>query len=88
VAGGTRGARRTIVQNIAAAQELPVITWIRRQLEQVLQDSMAGGDTSPGFEPGLADRISRRSATVRGVRTPRASRRAAVAPKIRPGFAR
>jgi flagellar biosynthesis protein FlhA len=49
---------RTIVQNIGGLrQELPVIT-LDPALEQVLQDSMAGGgDTSPGFEPGLADRI-------------------------------
>src|SRR6202012_5889918 len=49
---------RTIVQNIGGLrQELPVIT-LDPALAQVLQDSMAGGgDTSPGFEPGLADRI-------------------------------
>src|ERR1700729_3417362 len=49
---------RTIVQNIGGLrQELPVIT-LDPALEQVLQDSMAGGgDASPGFEPGLADRI-------------------------------
>src|ERR1700689_2262991 len=43
---------RTIVQNIGGLrQELPVIT-LDPALEQVLQDSMTGGDTSPGFEPG------------------------------------
>src|ERR1700689_4916329 len=49
---------RTIVQNIGGLrQELPVIT-LDPALEQVLQDSMAGAaDGSPGFEPGLADRI-------------------------------
>ena len=49
---------RSIVQNIGGLrQELPVIT-LDPALEQVLQDSMAsGGDASPGFEPGLADRI-------------------------------
>src|SRR5271155_1396662 len=54
-----RGALgRSIVQNIGGLrQELPVIT-LDPALEQVLQDSMAaGGDGSPGFEPGLADRI-------------------------------
>src|SRR6202021_1523482 len=49
---------RSIVQNIGGLrQELPVIT-LDPAVEQVLQDSMAGGvDGSPGFEPGLADRI-------------------------------
>jgi flagellar biosynthesis protein FlhA len=49
---------RSIVQNVGGLrQELPVIT-LDPALEQVLQDSMAGGgDASPGFEPGLADRI-------------------------------
>src|ERR1700678_1489024 len=49
---------RSIVQSIGGLrQELPVIT-LDAALEQVLQDSMAGGgDASPGFEPGLADRI-------------------------------
>src|SRR5258708_14966418 len=48
---------RSIVQNIGGLrQELPVIT-LDPALEQVLQDSMAGGDGSPGFEPGLADRV-------------------------------
>src|ERR1700759_1117325 len=49
---------RTIVQNIGGLrQELPVIN-LDPAVEQVLQDSMAGGaDASPGFEPGLADRI-------------------------------
>src|ERR1700691_5926911 len=49
---------RSIVQNIGGlSEELPVIT-LDPALEQTLQDSMAnGGDASPGFEPGLADRI-------------------------------
>src|SRR6202522_3722423 len=49
---------RSIVQSIGGLrQELPVNT-LDAALEQVLQDSMAGGgDASPGFEPGLADRI-------------------------------
>ncbi len=49
---------RSIVQNIGGLRhELPVIT-LDPALEQVLQDSMsAGGDASPGFEPGLADRV-------------------------------
>jgi flagellar biosynthesis protein FlhA len=48
---------RTIVQNITGLrQELPAIT-LDAQLEQVLADSMLGGDGGPGFEPGLADRM-------------------------------
>ena len=49
---------RSIVQNIGGLrQELPVIT-LDPALEQVLQDSMvSGGDSSPGFEPGLADKV-------------------------------
>src|SRR5579862_8229514 len=48
---------RSIVQSIGGLrEELPVIT-LDPALEQVLQDTMAGGgDASPGFEPGLADR--------------------------------
>ena len=58
VAGVRVALGRSIVQNISGLrQELPVIT-LDPSLEQVLQDSMAsGGDASPGFEPGLADRI-------------------------------
>jgi len=43
---------RSIVQSIGGLrQELPVIT-LDPALEQVLQDSMAGGADAPGFEPG------------------------------------
>jgi flagellar biosynthesis protein FlhA len=81
---------RTIVQNIGGLrQELPVIT-LDPALEQVLQDSMAGGgDTSPGFEPGLADRIQ--TALGDSARRQDAAGEPAVllvAPKIRPWIAR
>jgi flagellar biosynthesis protein FlhA len=81
---------RTIVQNIGGLrQELPVIT-LDPALEQVLQDSMSGGgDTSPGFEPGLADRIQQ--ALGDSARRQDAAGEPAVllvAPKIRPWIAR
>jgi flagellar biosynthesis protein FlhA len=81
---------RTIVQNIGGLrQELPVIT-LDPALEQVLQDSMAGGgDASPGFEPGLADRIQ--TALGESARRQDAAGEPAVllvAPKIRPWIAR
>src|SRR5450755_436087 len=81
---------RTIVQNIGGLrQELPVIT-LDPALEQVLQDSMAGGgDASPGFEPGLADRIQ--TALADSTRRQEAAGEPAVllvAPKIRPWIAR
>jgi flagellar biosynthesis protein FlhA len=81
---------RTIVQNIGGLrQELPVIT-LDPALEQVLQDSMAGGaDGSPGFEPGLADRIQ--TALSDSARRQDAAGEPAVllvAPKIRPWIAR
>jgi flagellar biosynthesis protein FlhA len=81
---------RSIVQNIGGLrQELPVIT-LDPALEQVLQDSMAsGGDASPGFEPGLADRIQ--TALVDNTRRQEAAGEPAVllvAPKIRPWIAR
>jgi flagellar biosynthesis protein FlhA len=81
---------RTIVQNIGGLrQELPVIT-LDPGLEQVLQDSMAGGgDASPGFEPGLADRIQ--TALGDSARRQDAAGEPAVllvAPKIRPWIAR
>jgi flagellar biosynthesis protein FlhA len=81
---------RTIVQNIGGLrQELPVIT-LDPALEQVLQDSMAGGvDGSPGFEPGLADRIQ--TALGDSARRQDAAGEPAVllvAPKIRPWIAR
>ncbi len=80
---------RTIVQNIGGLrQELPVIT-LDPALEQVLQDSMGGGDPSPGFEPGLADRIQQ--ALGDSTRRQEAAGEPAVllvAPKIRPWIAR
>jgi flagellar biosynthesis protein FlhA len=81
---------RTIVQNIGGLrQELPVIT-LDPALEQVLQDSMASGaDGSPGFEPGLADRIQ--TALGDSARRQDAAGEPAVllvAPKIRPWIAR
>src|SRR5450432_1352181 len=80
---------RTIVQNIGGLrQELPVIT-LDPALEQVLQDSMVGGDSSPGFEPGLADRIQ--TALADSTRRQDAAGEPAVllvAPKIRPWIAR
>jgi len=81
---------RSIVQNVGGLrQELPVIT-LDPALEQVLQDSMAsGGDASPGFEPGLADRIQ--TALADNTRRQEAAGEPAVllvAPKIRPWIAR
>jgi flagellar biosynthesis protein FlhA len=80
---------RSIVQNIGGLrQELPVIT-LDPALEQVLQDSMAGGDAAPGFEPGLADRIQ--TALGNSTRRQEAAGEPAVllvAPKIRPWIAR
>jgi len=81
---------RSIVQNITGLrQELPVIT-LDPSLEQVLQDSMAnGGEGSPGFEPGLADRIHQ--ALADSARRQEAAGEPAVllvAPKIRPWIAR
>jgi flagellar biosynthesis protein FlhA len=82
---------RSIVQNIGGLrQELPVIT-LDPALEQVLQDSMAAGngDASPGFEPGLADRIQ--TALGDSARRQDAAGEPAVllvAPKIRPWIAR
>jgi flagellar biosynthesis protein FlhA len=81
---------RSIVQNIGGLrQELPVIT-LDPGLEQVLQDSMAsGGDASPGFEPGLAERVQ--TALVESTRRQEAAGEPAVllvAAKIRPWIAR
>jgi flagellar biosynthesis protein FlhA len=80
---------RSIVQSIGGLrQELPVIT-LDPALEQVLQDSMAGGDAAPGFEPGLADRIQ--TALGDSARRQEAAGEPAVllvAPKIRPWIAR
>ena len=90
VAGVRVALGRSIVQNISGLrQELPVIT-LDPSLEQVLQDSMAsGGDASPGFEPGLADRIQ--TALADNTRRQEAAGEPAVllvAPKIRPWIAR
>src|SRR5271163_1770994 len=81
---------RSIVQSIGGLrQELPVIT-LDPALEQVLQDNMAGGgEASPGFEPGLADRIQ--TALADSTRRQEAAGEPAVllvAPKIRPWIAR
>jgi flagellar biosynthesis protein FlhA len=80
---------RSIVQNVGGLrQELPVIT-LDPALEQVLQDSMTGGDAAPGFEPGLADRIQ--TALGDSTRRQEAAGEPAVllvAPKIRPWIAK
>jgi flagellar biosynthesis protein FlhA len=81
---------RSIVQNVGGLrQELPVIT-LDPGLEQMLQDSMSGsGESSPGFEPGLADRIQ--TALGDSTRRQEAAGEPAVllvAPKIRPWIAR
>jgi flagellar biosynthesis protein FlhA len=90
VAGVRIALGRSIVQNIGGLrQELPVIT-LDPALEQVLQDSMgAGGDTAPGFEPGLADRVQ--TALADSSRRQEAAGEPAVllvAPKIRPWIAK
>jgi flagellar biosynthesis protein FlhA len=80
---------RSIVQSIGGLRhELPVIT-LDPALEQVLQDSMTGGDAAPGFEPGLADRIQ--TALGDSTRRQEAAGEPAVllvAPKIRPWIAK
>jgi flagellar biosynthesis protein FlhA len=81
---------RSIVQNIGGLrQELPVIT-LDPALEQVLQDSMvSGSDSSPGFEPGLADKVQ--TALADSTRRQEAAGEPAVllvAPKIRPWIAK
>lgn len=81
---------RSIVQGIAGLrEELPVIT-LDATLEQTLQDSMIStGDSGPGFEPGLADRIQQSLAD--NARRQEAAGEPAVllvAPKIRPWVAR
>jgi flagellar biosynthesis protein FlhA len=89
VAGVRIALGRSIVQNIGGLrQELPVIT-LDPALEQVLQDSMGGGDASPGFEPGLADRVQ--AALADSSRRQEAAGEPAVllvAPKIRPWIAK
>jgi flagellar biosynthesis protein FlhA len=80
---------RSIVQHIGGLrEELPVIT-LDPSLEQVLQDSMAGGADAPGFEPGLADKIQQ--TLIDRTRKQEAAGEPAVllvAPKIRPWVAR
>jgi flagellar biosynthesis protein FlhA len=80
---------RSIVQNIGGLrEELPVIT-LDPGLEQVLQDNMAGTSDSPGFEPGLADKIQQ--TLIDRTRRQEAAGEPAVllvAPKIRPWVAR
>jgi flagellar biosynthesis protein FlhA len=80
---------RSIVQNIGGLrEELPVIT-LDPALEQVLQDSMSGNAESPGFEPGLADKIQQ--TLIDRTRKQEAAGEPAVllvAPKIRPWIAR
>jgi flagellar biosynthesis protein FlhA len=81
---------RSIVQNVGGLrQELPVIT-LDPALEQSLQDSMASGtESSPGFEPGLAERIQ--TVLADSTRRQEAAGEPAVllvAPKIRPWIAR
>jgi flagellar biosynthesis protein FlhA len=51
---------RQIVQDIAGiAAELPVITF-EPDLERLLSGSLAASSTSPGLEPGLAERLQQR----------------------------
>ena len=81
---------RSIVQSVGGLRdELPVIT-LDPGLEQTLQDSMSGGgESGPGFEPGLADRIQK--SLVDSARRQEAAGEPAVllvAPKIRPWVAR
>src|SRR5579883_828216 len=53
---------RQIVQDIAGiANELPVITF-EPELERLLSGSLAANSTSPGLEPGLAERSEERVA--------------------------
>jgi flagellar biosynthesis protein FlhA len=53
---------RQIVQEIAGiASELPVITF-EPELERLLSGSLAANATSPGLEPGLAERLQQRVA--------------------------
>jgi len=89
VAGVRVALGRSIVQSIGGLrEELPVMT-LDSTLEQLLQDSMVGGGDSPGFEPGLADRVQ--TALSDGTRRQEAAGEPAVllvAPKIRPWVAR
>ena len=89
VAGVRVALGRSIVQSIGGLrEELPVIT-LDPGLEQMLQDSMGGGEGAPGFEPGLADRVQ--TALSDSTRRQEAAGEPAVllvAPKIRPWVAR
>ncbi len=90
VAGVRVALGRSIVQTVGGLRdELPVMT-LDPALEQVLQDSMGGGaEGSPGFEPGLADRVQQ--ALSDGTRRQEAAGEPAVllvAPKIRPWISR
>ena len=90
VAGVRVALGRSIVQSIGGLRaELPVIT-LDPALEQVLQDSMTGGgESGPGFEPGLADRIQQSLAD--STRRQEAAGEPAVllvAPKLRPWISR
>ena len=81
---------RSIVQQISGLkQEMPVLT-LDPQLEQMLQDSMlAGGEGTPGFEPGLADRVHQ--AIADGARRQEAAGDPSVllvGPRLRPWIAR
>ena len=81
---------RSIVQSVGGLrEELPVIT-LDAGLEQTLQDSMgSGGESGPGFEPGLADRIQK--SLIDSTRRQEAAGEPAVllvAPRIRPWVAR
>ncbi len=81
---------RSIVQSVSGLrEELPVIT-LDAGLEQTLQDSMAGGgESGPGFEPGLADRIQK--SLIDSARRQEAAGEPAVllvGPRIRPWVAR
>ncbi len=76
---------RSIVQNIGGLrQELPVIT-----LDPALDSMVSGSDSSPGFEPGLADKVQ--TALADSARRQEAAGEPAVllvAPKIRPWIAK
>ena len=81
---------RSIVQSVGGLrEEIPVIT-LDPGLEQTLQDSMSGGgESGPGFEPGLADRIQKSLAdSARRQEVAGEPAVLLVAPKIRPWVAR
>jgi len=80
---------RSIVQGITGLrQELPVIT-LDPKLEQLLQETMLGGEGGPGFEPGLADRMHQSLAeSARRQEMTGEPAVLLVAPKLRPWLAR